>query len=123
MDTLVQDVRYAVRMLAKSPAFTLVALFTLALGVGANTVIFSVVDAVLLRPLPFRDAERLAVVWERNFLRERGSHGVGRNVVGPANFVRWREQNHVFEEMAAGIAWPMNVNDGTIEPERVPVGI
>src|SRR6266404_3726263 len=123
MDTLVQDLRYAVRMLLKAPAFTVVALLTLMLGIGPNTVIFSIVDAVLLRPLPFRESERLAVVWERNFLHERGSHGTGRNVAGPANFVRWREQNHVFEELAAGLAWPANVNDGTGEPERVPVGI
>ena len=61
-----QDVRYGLRVLGKAPAFTTVALLTLALGMGAATAIFSVVDAVLLKPLPFRDAERLLVIWEKN---------------------------------------------------------
>ena len=70
-----------------SESFTFVALLTLALGIGATTVIFSIVHAVLLQPLPFRDSNRLVVVWERNFARDRA-----RNVVGPANFVRWRRR-------------------------------
>src|SRR3954447_23188127 len=112
MEAVRQDLRYALRTFLKTPSFTFVALLTLALGIGATTVIFSIVHAVLLQPLPFRDSSRLVVVWERNFARDRA-----RNVVGPANFVRWREQNKVFEAMSAGIAWQQNVNIVGQEPE------
>ena len=96
MGTLIQDVRYGLRMLVKNPGFTAVAVITLALGIGANTAVFSVVNAVLLRPLPYKDAGRLVVVWEQN--PERGWY---RNIVSAANFVDWRKRNHVFTQMAA----------------------
>ncbi len=117
METLWQDLRYGARMLAKSPGFTLVAVVTLALAIGANTAIFSVVEAVLLRPLPYSDADRLVYVWESNPKRNRGT-----NVVGPANYVRWRERNQSFESLPAFSAWTANVT-GAGEPERVPAGV
>jgi putative ABC transport system permease protein len=123
MDSVLQDIRYAVRTMLRMPGFAATAILTLALGIGANTVIFSVVDAVLLRPLPFQDTQRLAVVWERRLDHENlGSHGPGRNVAGPANLVRWREQSQAFESFAAGVGWPMNLTGGP-EPERVQTGI
>jgi predicted permease len=91
-----RDVRYAARVLKKSPGFTLAAVLTLALSIGANTAIFSVVHAVLLQPLPFRNPDRLAMVWEEvSFL------GFPQNTPAPANFVDWKKRNHVFEDMAA----------------------
>jgi putative ABC transport system permease protein len=96
MSTLIQDLRYGLRMLARNPGFTVVAVITLALGIGANTAIFSVVNAVLLRPLPYKDPDRLVFVWETD--RQRGGRW---HSVTPADFVDWREQNGVFEDMAA----------------------
>lgn len=96
LDTLMQDLRYAVRVLIKSPGFTVVALLTLALGIGANSTIFSVIDAVLLNRLPYPDSGRLVVLWEQN-----PSRGWYHNIVSAANFVDWRKQNHVFTEMSA----------------------
>src|ERR1043166_10266501 len=98
MGTLIQDVRYGLRMLVKKPLFTTVAVLTLALGVGANTAIFSVVNAVLLHSLPYRDADRLVIVWEHNL--ERGNE---QNTVNPANFRDWKEQNNVFTDIAGFI--------------------
>ncbi|MBI1941984.1 MAG: ABC transporter permease [Acidobacteria bacterium] len=114
MNSLIQDLKYGLRMLAKNPGFTAVAVITLALGIGANTAIFSVVNAVLLRPLPYRDADRLVAVWEEN--PDRGWY---HNIVSAANFVDWREQNHVFTEMAAVNIFPTFTLTGTREPEEV----
>src|SRR6184192_3774941 len=93
---ILQDVRYAVRMLRKSPGFTAVAVLTLALGIGANTAIFSVVDAILLRPLPYPEPERLVRVWESSI-----KHDSPRNVVNPLNFLDWHDHAQSFESMAA----------------------
>src|SRR5262245_21730208 len=96
MQTLFQDMRFGLRMLLKNPGFTAVAVITLALGIGANTAIFSVVNAVLLGSLPYADADRLAIVWEDQRQRNRLE-----NVINLGNFFDWKEQNKVFEDMAA----------------------
>jgi predicted permease len=92
---MLHDLRLAIRMLFKSTGFTAIAVVTLALGIGANTAIFSVLDAVIVKPLPYKDPHHLMMVWEK-------LQG-GRNNVSAANFIDWKSQNHVFEEMSAGI--------------------
>ena len=112
-----QDVRYGFRLLGKAPAFTTVALLTLALGMGAATAIFSVVDAVLLKPLPFRDAERLLVIWEKNPSQNRY-----KMFVAPANFLAWQKQSRTVEQMAAVMDTRINLTggpNGHIEPEEL----
>jgi predicted permease len=93
---LLDDARHGLRMLAKNPGFTAVAVLTLALGIGANTGIFSVVNTVLLRPLPYKDADRLVAVWSYNRAR-----GFDNDQVSPLDFADWRSQNHVFEDLGA----------------------
>lgn len=113
METLLQDIRFGVRMLLRSPSVSIVATIALALGIGANTAIFSVVNAVLLRPLPFRDSESLVAVFETVYDRgqQRGSHSY-------PNFFDVRSQNTVFERMACyhGSDFIMTGRD---EPVRV----
>jgi putative ABC transport system permease protein len=96
METLWQDMRYGIRMLLKAPSFSIVATIALALGIGANTAIFSVVNGVLLRPLPFTKSEQLMSVWEMDPTR-----GQVRGTASYPNFADWREQNRVFERMAS----------------------
>jgi len=96
METFWQDIRYGLRMLLKAPSFSIVATIALALGIGANTAIFSVINAVLLRPLPFTNSDQLMMVWETDATR-----GQGRGSVSYLNFADWRDQNHVFERMAS----------------------
>ncbi len=98
LETLWQDLRFALRMLRKSPAFTAVAILTLALGIGANTAIFSLVNGILLRPLPYHDPGRLTIVWERN------ADGTSENV-GYATYLEWKAQNKSFEELALYSSW------------------
>ena len=113
METLLSDIRYSLRILLKRPGFTLVAVITLALGIGANTAIFSVVNAVLLRPLPFKNPDRLMTLWENN-LKQGQDHGA----VGGANFTDWRNRNQVFESLAAYFNWNYNLTGGD-EPQRL----
>jgi putative ABC transport system permease protein len=96
MGTLLQDVRYGLRMLGKAPGFAAIAVLTLALGIGANTAIYTAVDRILLRPLPYAQPERLVVLWE-DFSRI----GFPRNNLSPADYVDWKNQNSVFEDVAA----------------------
>jgi putative ABC transport system permease protein len=106
-----QDLRYGARMSLKNPGFALIAVITLGLGIGANTAIFSVVNAVLIRAFPYRDADRLVIVWE--------TIDGEQNTVSPANFFDWQEQNRVFEGMASYADTRVNlVGDG--EPEEIP---
>ena len=94
LDEIGQDIRYGFRTLAKSYGFSTVAVLTLALGIGANSAIFSFVDGVLLKPLPYPDPERILQVWEK-------VPGGGNNGVSTANFLDWQHQSDVFEEMVA----------------------
>ncbi|MGB7926482.1 MAG: ABC transporter permease, partial [Pyrinomonadaceae bacterium] len=118
MGRLLQDVRYGLRVLLKKPGFTLVAVLALALGIGANTAIFSVVNAVLLRPLPFNEPERLVMVWEHNRTRGRDM-----NVINPGNFLDWRDQNTVFEQIAAFYDSQYNLTGDAANPEEVPAQV
>jgi putative ABC transport system permease protein len=95
METLLQDLRYGIRMLAKSPGFTAIAVLTLALGIGANSSIFSLINAVLLRPFSFKEPNRLVMVWER-----RESSGETNIPISGHEFVGWKEQAHSFENLA-----------------------
>jgi len=113
MASLWSDLRYGVRLLRHAPGFTAVAVGALALGIGANTAIFSTVDAVLLRPLPFADPDRVVMVWE-----DASASSFPRNTPAPANFVDWKKRNHVFSDMAATQGASANLTaDGP--PEQV----
>src|SRR5438552_9809829 len=113
METLFQDLRYSLRLLWKSPGFAVMAVLALALGIGANTAIFSVVNAVLLKPLPYKEPDRLVMVWAKD-----PQKGFSTLPVSPANFADWREQNRVFEEMAASRDSIYNLT-GEGEPETI----
>ncbi|MDX6613048.1 MAG: hypothetical protein QOD75_2234 [Blastocatellia bacterium] len=114
MDTLLQDIRYGIRGFIKRPGFTVIALIALALGIGANTAIFSLVNAVLLRPLPFAEPSRL--IWVFGNIRNGGN----RASVAPLDYLDFRQQNTTFEQFAASFSVPLPVNlTGSGEPERL----
>src|SRR5207253_5885435 len=115
MATLWQDLRYATRMLLKSPTYTAVAILALALGIGANTAIFSVVNALLLRPLPYIDSERLVLVQSVN----RQSVGVPLSGVSPADFWDFQEQSESFEQLVAMSGGGFSLT-GVENPESFP---
>ena len=113
VDTLIQDIRYASRALGRDPAFALVAILTLALGIGADTAIFTVVDGVLLKPLPYPDPDRLLTLWEHS-----QADGL-KTTVAPANFYDWRKQSRSFAKMAAIDPYPDFILDGSIGSQRL----
>src|ERR1044071_5281066 len=114
METLLKDVRFGTRTLMKNPGFAVVAVIALALGIGANTAIFSVVNAVLLRPLPYPTPERIMTLWQN---RE-ASGGPEREWTTPADFKDWREQSQTFESMGAFASWGPTLT-GQDEPEQL----
>ena len=111
MESLWQDLRYGLRLLAKNPGFTAVAILTLALGIGANTAIFSVVDGVLLRPLPFKQSQQIVVLYTKD------SHAA-RNWAPYPDFLDWRQQSKNFDAIAAWVPQSVNLT-GQGEPKRV----
>jgi putative ABC transport system permease protein len=114
LDELVQDIRYGFRTLAQSYGFTTVAVLTLALGIGANSAIFSFVDGVLLKPLPYPDPERILQIWEK-------PPGGGNNVISTANFLDWQRQSDLFEAMVATTGSQMTLS-GYGDPVLLRVG-
>ena len=113
METLFKDIRYGVRGLINRPGFTVIALITLALGIGANTAIFSVINAVLLRPLQFKDPDQLVIVWE-----DASFAGFPQNTPAPGIYFDWKNQNQSFSDMAACAELSFNIT-GDGDPERV----
>jgi putative ABC transport system permease protein len=114
MEKFLQDLKYGLRTLAKSPGFTIIAVLTLALGIGANTAIFSVVNATLLTRLPYSQPDRIVMVWEHH-----PSRGFPHNSVSPGNFLHWQDANTVFDQMAAFVDFRANLTEAG-EPEQIP---
>src|SRR5215475_296724 len=113
MNSVVRDLKHGIRLLWKSRSFSAIALIALSLGMAATTAIFSVVDAVLLKPLPFRDPERLLVIWEKNPAQNKF-----KLFVAPGNFQAWKQQSHDIEGMAAVQTYHLNLT-GNGEPEEL----
>jgi putative ABC transport system permease protein len=115
METILQDIRYSLRALKRTPAFTAASVIVLALGIGASTSIFTVVNAVLLRPLPYPESDRLVMLWETNPRFQIAGDALP---VTPGSFMDWREENSSFEQVAAFGSSQLNLSGGG-EPERV----
>ncbi len=113
MDSFLRDLQFSIRSLLKRPALSLIAILTLAVGIGANSAIFSVVNALLINPLPFPELERVVAVWESQPAR-----GVVRNEAAMANFLDWKTQNQTFEKMGTYRGWSANLTGGDT-PERI----
>jgi putative ABC transport system permease protein len=114
MSTLLQDVRYALRMLRKNPSFTVIAAITLAMGIGVNTSIFSVADAILWKPVPLPEIDRITMVFEQY-----NKHKDEWNIIAPATYLDWKSQNTVFERMCFYRWGNANLTSATGDPERV----
>src|SRR5260370_1526134 len=117
MTTVIKDLKYGFRMLAKSPGSTAVAIIALALGLRGNSGIFRVVNAVLLRPLPYKDSSRLVVIWEPKL-----SKGILQEQVSPPDYRDWVEQQRAFDQIAALRAQPAVLTGGQL-PERVETAV
>jgi putative ABC transport system permease protein len=115
MESLLQDVRYGIRSLLKSRRFTLAAVLTLALGIGANTAMFSVIHSVLLKPWPFRDPARVLAVSQRQ------ANGNG-NLFSTQDFLDWKQQGGLLAKMGAHVSWQFNLSSAGDQPERIPGG-
>lgn len=113
MDSLLSDIRYAVRNLIKRPGFTAIAILTLAIGIAANSTIFSAINALLLKPLPFPELDRVVAIWDKD-----SAHGYEHNEVAFANYVDLRDQNQSFEKLALYGWWSANLT-GVDPPERL----
>src|SRR5919198_126505 len=117
MSTFLQDLAFGARLLAKTPGFTAIAALSLALGIGANTTIFTLVNAVLLNPLPIEDPSQLVSVWTTD---ERNQNtALGFLQVSPANYRDLRDKNEVFSGVAAHTGIPLNISGGTGDPQQV----
>src|SRR5262249_16982325 len=113
LETIWQDLRYGARMLMKNSGFTLIAIATLALAIGANSAIFSIINAIVLKPLPFGNLDRIVALWEKT-----PGRGLEHNEASVANYLDWRAQSNSFENLAIYMYW--NANLGGIEtPERM----
>ncbi len=113
MDAFLKDIRYGIRGLLKRPSFTFIAIITLAIGIGANSAIFSAVNSLLLKPLPFPELGRIVAIWDKV-----PSRGVVHNEVAMANYLDWRAQNQSFEQLALYRWWSINLT-GVEPPERI----
>src|SRR3954464_11380494 len=114
LSAAIQDFRYGWRVLLASPIFSIAAVAALAIGIGANTAIFAVVNTILIQRLPYTNPERLAIVWEHNVPRDRRN-----NVVSPGNYLHWRDMNSVFAEMSIVSMTFRAAYTGDGEPEEV----
>jgi putative ABC transport system permease protein len=119
MSALLQDLRFALRLLMKNPGFALMAAIIMALGIGANTAIFSIVNKVLLEPLPFRDADRVVQIWHTP--PQSSFPGMTTFAISPANFLDWQKENHVFDKMALYSGARFDIT-GAGKPEAIGAG-
>jgi hypothetical protein len=113
LETFWQDARYGARMLRRNPSYAVMIILTLALGIGANTAVFSVVNSVLLKPSPFKDPNRLVIIWETD-----NKNRATNSSVSSSDFIDWKDQTQLFEEIAAWRFLYFNMT-GRDEPERV----
>src|ERR1051326_5670882 len=109
MNGFIQDLRYALRQLQKNPGFTAVAVITMALGIGANTTVFTNINAMLVRPFPFHRLDRLVTIWETV-----PKQNADRVSAAPANFRDWTEQSGAFQQLAAMQGWDANLTGSNV---------